>query len=88
MLKLIPAERPEGRGGKKHKNPKLQQKNTLEVAHHRKILKIVGYKLMGMAKKSNPSAEEVTDLIHGLHKSIICLEKQRQKNLRGKRRKK
>ncbi|HLG25705.1 MAG TPA: hypothetical protein VI588_02855 [Candidatus Gracilibacteria bacterium] len=72
---------------KNRTSPKLQQKYTLELSHSNKVLKIVGYKMVNMSKNDHPSDDDVKGLIHGLQKSIICLQKQRHKRVRDRRRK-
>ena len=91
MLKLIPEERPERpdrntevhatRKNKKKKQspPKLQQKFDREMGDEQRVLKTVCVKFIRYIKTESPSDTDRSDLIHDLQKSVLSLQRQRQK---------
>jgi len=99
MLKLIPSEitadnRPPGRGRKNKfmkrssaPNPKRQKQYFAEIRDQNGKLKKICVRMVKFVKGGNHSTQEISEMIHGLQESVVCLEKQRQKMMWGQKRK-
>jgi len=102
MLKLIPQENSDAHVGikkirykvftKKKKvliSPKLQQKYQHEARTEKSVLERICKKLLLSLKgDKNLSQQEIGELIHGLQKSILGLQRQRQRLLWQEQKKK
>lgn len=92
MLKLIPQEKPENNtcksknGSQKNRRknktlaPKLRQKFEYEMKNEKNILHTICIKMVNFVKNEKAhTCDDVSELIHGLQKSILSLQRQRQK---------
>ena len=92
MFKLIPRENPsisqntKSSGGKKV-YVKLIKKAAVDDNTDKKVIKKVCVKLVNYVSSSKNKKDErnISDMIHGLQKGIVCLEKQRMKVLFSKK---
>lgn len=94
MLKPIPTETVEHRPQtskkisiRKNKAETLNKRKAIELKEEKNILKTVAYQLGEyVANAKAYSEKEVKSLIHGLQRSVLCLQKQRRRSVHEKKR--
>lgn len=73
----------EGEQGRKGAISKIQQKIFYEISKDMGFVKNMCVKLVGFLKKEEESSvEEISEMITSLRKSILCLERQRERIMR------
>ena len=98
MLKLIPHEESNGKSANNHNQGRRkkgrapliatnQQQYFFEVKDQNGKLKKICIRLIKYVKGEKHSTQEVSEMIHDLQESILCLEKQKKQILWSKKKK-